>query len=70
LWVINGIEIYNTVNLKIFNRYGLLVYQSSNPKDAFNGKKNGTDLPSGVYYYIITLTNECKPFTGSLTLLR
>jgi gliding motility-associated-like protein len=70
LWVINGIEIYNTVNLKIFNRYGLLVYQSSNPKDAFNGKKDGTDLPSGVYYYIITLTNECKPFTGSLTLLR
>jgi gliding motility-associated-like protein len=69
-WVINGIEIYNTADIKIFNRYGLLVYQSSNPKNTFNGKKDGTDLPAGVYYYIIALTNECKPFTGSLTLLR
>ena len=69
-WIINGIEIYNTADVKIFNRYGLLVYRSSNPKDTFNGKKDGTDLPSGVYYYVIALTNECKPFTGSLTLIR
>lgn len=69
-WIINGIEIYNTADVKIFNRYGLLVYRSSNSKDTFNGKKDGTDLPSGVYYYVIALTNECKPFTGSLTLIR
>jgi gliding motility-associated-like protein len=69
-WVLKGIEVYNTADIKIFNRYGNLVYHSTNPADVFTGKKDGNDLPAGVYYYIIKLTNDCKPFTGSLTLLR
>jgi gliding motility-associated-like protein len=69
-WVLRGIEVYNTADVKVFNRYGALVYQSIDPSNVFDGKKNGSDLPSGVYYYIIKLTNDCNPFTGSLTLLR
>jgi len=69
-WVLKGIEVYNTADVKVFNRYGALVYQSIDPSNLFDGKKNGSDLPSGVYYYVIKLTNDCNPFTGSLTLLR
>ncbi|MEJ7559693.1 MAG: gliding motility-associated C-terminal domain-containing protein [Pedobacter sp.] len=69
-WVLKGIEIYNTADVKIFNRYGVIVYQSTETTRSFDGKKDGNDLPSGVYYYVIKLTNECNPFTGSITLLR
>jgi gliding motility-associated-like protein len=69
-WVLKGIEVYNTADVKIFNRYGLIVYHSTNPANVFDGKKDGYDLPSGVYYYIVKLTIECKPFTGSVTVLR
>ncbi|RZL17250.1 MAG: gliding motility-associated C-terminal domain-containing protein [Pedobacter sp.] len=69
-WILKGIELYNTADVKVFNRYGAMVYQSTNPSNLFDGKKEGNDLPSGVYYYIIKLTNDCNPFTGSLTLLR
>jgi gliding motility-associated-like protein len=69
-WVLKGIEVYNTADVRIFNRYGNIVYHSTKTTSAFDGKKDGNDLPSGVYYYIIKLTNECNPFTGSVTILR
>lgn len=69
-WILKGIEVYQTADVKIFNRYGSLVYRNTNTSLSFDGKKDGNDLPSGVYYYIIKLTNECNPFSGSLTILR
>ncbi|RZK75788.1 MAG: gliding motility-associated C-terminal domain-containing protein, partial [Pedobacter sp.] len=70
-WVLKGIEIYNAANIKIFNRYGTIVYEStSNGSKPFDGKSKGADLPAGVYFYIIKLTSECDPFTGSVTILR
>ncbi|MBC7567127.1 MAG: gliding motility-associated C-terminal domain-containing protein [Pedobacter sp.] len=69
-WILKGIEVYNTADVKIYNRYGVLVYHSCNPANVFDGKRDGNDLPSGVYYYIIKLTNECNPLTGSVTILR
>jgi len=69
-WILRGIEVYNTADVKIYNRYGIVVYHSSNPANVFDGKRDGNDLPSGVYYYIIKLTNECNPLTGSVTILR
>jgi gliding motility-associated-like protein len=42
------------VDMKIFNRYGLLVYETNDPAINWNGKYKNTDstVPSGVYYYI------------------
>jgi len=42
------------VNMKIFNRWGILVFETENPDINWNGKIMGTgDLVSdGVYYYI------------------
>jgi gliding motility-associated-like protein len=42
------------VEMKIFNRFGQLVYETSDPAINWEGKFRNTDkpVPSGVYYYI------------------
>ncbi|MGY4385819.1 gliding motility-associated-like protein [Pedobacter sp. UYP24] len=69
-WVINGLELYSSANIKVFNRYGSTVYESSDNTNTFEGKNKGIELPAGVYYYIIKLTSACNPFSGSVTIIR
>ena len=41
-------------NLQIFNRYGTIVFNKGNYVNEWNGQdKNGDDLPTGTYYYVI-----------------
>jgi gliding motility-associated-like protein len=72
-WEIVGVENYPDCYLKIFNRWGQVVYQStgySNTK-AWNGTSENGKLAEGVYFYIFELRNEeNKQFKGSITLIR
>jgi gliding motility-associated-like protein len=47
-------NVVEKVDMKIFNRYGLLVYETTDPAINWNGKFRNSDnkVPSGVYYYI------------------
>jgi hypothetical protein len=40
--------------MKILNRWGDLVFETSNPEINWNGRdiKNDKELPAGVYYYV------------------
>lgn len=69
-WNIIGFEQYPSPEVEIFNRYGASVYHSIGYTSPFEGKRNGNLLPAGVYFYMIKLTNECAPLSGSLTLIR
>jgi gliding motility-associated-like protein len=40
------------VNMKIFNRYGKLVYQTSDPSISWDGRYNNKLVSAGVYYYL------------------
>lgn len=42
------------VDFKVYNRWGALVYETSEAKIAWDGKSinSGSDLPDGVYYYV------------------
>jgi gliding motility-associated-like protein len=67
-WVIaNGGE---GMSLEIFNRWGNLVYESENYDNTWDGKRNGEDLPGGVYFYIIKFTDGRKPVQGYVTIIR
>ena len=74
VFVINCIEDYPINNIKIFNRYGTLVYETNNYKNNWNGKpnrgtpKSNTLLPVGTYYYLITIDTIQNPFVGWLYL--
>jgi gliding motility-associated-like protein len=70
-WVIDGLEPYKQNTVQIFNRWGQKVYGNNmGMYIPFNGKLNGKDLPFGVYYYIIKLSPELPPVTGSISILR
>lgn len=63
-----GIENYPDNHLKIFNRWGVLVYEKENygqDNDLFYGISQGRatlqkekELPSGTYFYILTIEGE------------
>ena len=63
------------IELKLFNRWGMLVFQSSESENnlLWDGKFNGEDAPEGVYvwyYESIGVDNSIKIDTGTLTLTR
>ena len=62
--IIEGIENSPNNALQIFNRYGRMVFSLKNYNNEFNGISNvngviakNIGLPSGIYYYIITLND-------------
>lgn len=63
-------------DLKIYNRYGALVYEGNRDTEEFRGESNvslrlGDDLPSGTYFYIFTPNFENNfPIQGSFYLSR
>lgn len=68
---IRGLATLNA--FKIFNRWGELVYQSTQIDQGWDGNFNGHPQPIGVYVYIIDgVLDNGKPFVmqGNVTLLR
>lgn len=66
-----GLSQFNYI--KIFNRWGRLVFESNNVNASWDGKVNGRDQDTDAYTYIIdyiTYKNEHITKTGSVILLR
>ena len=61
-------EISNCVNIQIFNRWGMLMYESNGLNEGWDGRTTaGEKVPVGTYFYIIEINGITKK--GSLTLL-
>lgn len=63
------IENLKSYHAKIFNRWGVIVYEWNDP----NGSWSGADAPAGVYYYVVEgVQNDGSPikFHGNLTVLK
>ena len=72
---IPAIEFYGTNNIKIFNRWGNLVYEADGYNNEFDGNssKGGQGrLTDGTYFYILDLDGDGgrDPFTGHITINR
>lgn len=50
-----------SIDIKIYNRWGNLIFETKDPNIKWNGKNkdSGADCPDGVYYYICTV-NEIR----------
>ncbi len=69
-WQIASLSSYPDCIVEVFNRYGQIVFRSTGYPSPWNGTFNGSVLPVGTYYYIITTTHLPKPLSGSVTILR
>lgn len=60
--------------ISIYNRWGEVYYQSTNPNACWNGKNEvGINATEGVYYYILEIRKRDKPKIekhGTITLIR
>jgi gliding motility-associated-like protein len=59
--------------MKIFNRWGELLYSTSNLNDSWDGTFKGAPMPEGTYAFIATITDDIgRTFhrSGSVVLLR
>ena len=62
-----------SMDLQIYNRWGQLIYETTDIKSGWDGTFNGEPQPIGVYTYIVSATfNDGRTATkqGNVTLLR
>jgi gliding motility-associated-like protein len=73
------IKFISSINIKIFNRWGDVVFESTDPKFNWDGKnKSGTDVAEGTYFYTCTVienrvngpTPNATPLSGYIELRR
>jgi gliding motility-associated-like protein len=71
-WEIKNIHLYPNAEVKVFNRWGKLVYTKSNGYDnSWDGKFEGSLLDSGDYYYVVNLNlGNYPPYTGPVKILK
>ncbi len=64
---------YKEMQFRVFNRFGQMVFETTDSKVGWDGRINGKDAPQGVYvYYVTSLTVDNVPIykQGDVTLVR
>jgi gliding motility-associated-like protein len=63
-------------SMKIFNRWGALLYITTNPQEGWNGRFKNQDTPEGVYIYLLEFEvnqrgeNIPKKLSGDVTVIK
>ncbi len=67
------LEGYPNNSLKIFNRWGDIVYQRvgyQKDEERWRGEKDGQELAAGVYYYVLVINDTDISIKSAITLIR
>lgn len=70
--VISALAGFPGSSIEIFNRWGGLVYASSDYQNDWDGTHQGTGeaLPDGTYFYLLRLSDGLQVFKGYTTIMR
>jgi gliding motility-associated-like protein len=66
----NGISQYDEAEVKVYNKRGLLLFETRGFENQWNGVWNGEVLPSDTYFYTIELNYNRVRYKGTVTILR
>ncbi len=69
-WQILALNTYPEASVKVFNRYGQIVFKSIGYTEEWDGTFDGKLIPTGVYYYIIDLKNNTQLISGNVSIFR
>ncbi len=67
-WIVGGLLDFPLSVVKVYNRYGQLLFHSTEGDISWNGRFNNQRLPVADYYYTIELTPYDPPITGTVSL--
>lgn len=67
---IGNIQKYPDNVLKIYNRYGQIIYTSAGYNNDWDGSYQGNNVPTGTYFYLLYTNTEKGNYSGSVTILR
>jgi gliding motility-associated-like protein len=71
VWKIKNVEMYPDAEVKVYNRWGELVFSSRNVSaDAWDGTFKGKLLPTDSYHFVLYLGVDKAPVTGTITIIR
>ncbi|MAZ57897.1 MAG: hypothetical protein CMP56_00560, partial [Flavobacteriales bacterium] len=73
IWQIGGIENFTEAKIRVYNRWGQLIFKSNGNYfgNEWDGTYNGDPLPFAVYYYTIDPVNENgTTYNGGVTIKR
>jgi gliding motility-associated-like protein len=70
-----NLQHYENASIRVYNRWGSLVYENENYQNDWDGKSNvgsakGSDLPTGTYYFVMNITGVSKEISGSVFIKR
>ncbi|HLW29217.1 MAG TPA: gliding motility-associated C-terminal domain-containing protein, partial [Brumimicrobium sp.] len=68
-WIIEGIEGYPSMSVRVYNIYGKLVLEDDDYKNDWRGDYNSKMLPNGTYLYVVMPGGTEDIFKGNLTIL-
>lgn len=69
-WEIPLLSRFPGVLVKVYNRWGQLVFESDGYEEPWDGNFNNKTVATTTFYYVIDLRNGQTPFTGTVTVLR
>ena len=69
-WFIQNIENYPDSEVMVYNIYGQLVFNQKSYMNDWKGTYNGSSLPDGTYYYVLSFSKEECIFKGSVDILK
>lgn len=70
-YVIHGLSEFGAVSLTVWNRWGNTVYETTDYQNDWDGtNKNGNELATDTYYYLLEGKNFPKPFKGFIFIQR
>ncbi len=67
-WKVSDVSKIAGCDVKIYNRWGEMVYNTNDYNNQWGGTRNNEPLPDGVYFYSIKCSD--KEYTGEINLLR
>lgn len=68
-WIISGLEGDISTVVRVYNRYGTLIFQSKGYSIPWDGTYNGKKVPGGTYYYIINAKANNQILSGPVTII-
>jgi gliding motility-associated-like protein len=68
-WEISDLDSYGTYDIRVFNRWGKLVFSSTSYNNDWDGTSDGVALPPAAYYYVISTANA-GTITGTVNIVR